>query len=228
MITDYTKQMELINAHEVSEPINVIGCGALGSWIAFFLLKMGFRNVHVYDYDTIEEHNIPNQLFKENQIGMKKTQAMHVLYKEFFNDCDNRITVHEEKITEDNAFALRGIIFCAVDTMEGRKTIYETAFKYSPNATLWIEGRLSIWGAYIYSIDRMTNLEQYEKTFYKDTEAEVSACGTSQTALPSAVNCASTMLMQMITYLNNKETGIEDNALEYSIPWLVTIRKRWK
>lgn len=59
MITDFSKQTELIKVHEFNEKINVIGCGAGGSWLTFFLLKMGFNNIHVYDYDVIEEHNLP-------------------------------------------------------------------------------------------------------------------------------------------------------------------------
>ena len=72
MIEDYRKQMELIEVEKFNKRINVIGCGALGSWLIFYLLKMGFENIHVYDFDEIEEHNIPNQLFKENQIKKKK------------------------------------------------------------------------------------------------------------------------------------------------------------
>ena len=69
MITDYRKQTNLIDVEEVDTPIHVIGCGALGSWLTFFLLKMGFKNITVYDFDKIEEHNLPNQFFMENQIG---------------------------------------------------------------------------------------------------------------------------------------------------------------
>ena len=38
---DYRKQINLIDVEEVNVPINVIGCGALGSWLVLFLLKMG-------------------------------------------------------------------------------------------------------------------------------------------------------------------------------------------
>ena len=69
MVTDYRKQTNLIEVENVDIPIHVIGCGALGSWLVFFLLKMGFKNITVYDFDTIEEHNLPNQCFMERQIG---------------------------------------------------------------------------------------------------------------------------------------------------------------
>ena len=68
---DYRKQINLIDVNRVNTPINIIGCGALGSWLVLFLLKMGFKNIYVYDFDTIEEHNLPNQAFLEKQIGIE-------------------------------------------------------------------------------------------------------------------------------------------------------------
>ena len=229
MVTDYTKQEELIVPHKFDKRINVIGCGALGSWVVFFLLKMGFSNIHMYDFDDIEEHNLPNQMFREKDIGEGKVDAMMKLYTNFFNEDTvewNRLKVYKERITSTNAGALRGVIFCAVDSMKARKEIYEGALKYG-RADLWIEGRLGLWGAYLYTIQKM-NLaayDEYEKTLYDDVEAEVSACGISQTALPSAVNCASLMIMQMIRW-NNEETIY--NKVEYQIPELISMTGEWK
>jgi molybdopterin/thiamine biosynthesis adenylyltransferase len=228
MITDFSKQMELIKAHEFKHRINIIGAGALGSWLAFFLLKMGFSDIHVYDFDTIEEHNLPNQLYKETQIGQLKVDALYHIYKKFFNDEDDepRIIIHNERLTAES-FPLSGVVFCCVDTMSARKELYENLFKYNAQTPIWIEGRLSIWGAYIYSIEsaHFEQYEQYEKTLYADTEAEVSACGVSQTALPSAVNCATMMIMQMIQW--HKDGNLDLNSIEYSIPWLTSFTKKW-
>lgn len=230
MITDYSKQMELIKPYEFTHQINIIGAGALGSWIAFILLKMGFNNIHVYDFDVLEEHNIPNQLYAECQIGDMKIDALETLYSFFFNDENgtdkSRLHIHNEKLTADS-FPLQGVVFCAVDTMSSRKEIFENLFKYNAHTPLWLEGRLSIYGAYIYTVEgaNFKQYEQYEKTLYSDVETEVSACGVSQTALPSAINCASLMVMQMINWFN-KEPVI--NSIEYSIPWLVAFTKEWK
>lgn len=220
MITDYTKQMDLIVPHEFKHRINVIGCGALGSWLVFFLLKMGFEDVHVYDFDTIEEHNIPNQIFKESDIGCTKVDAFSNIYSEFFKDEIFRLTIHNEKIDDSNANHLKGIVFCAVDSMSARKQIYEYAFKYG-FADLWIEGRLGLWGAYVYTLDKVSRkFKEYEETLYEDTEAEVSACGISQTALPAAVNTASVMIMQMIRWWRQE---LDYWKIEYQIPELVSM-----
>ena len=87
---------------------------------------------------------------------------------------------------------------------------------------------MSIWGAYIYTLDDKNNKAQlagYEKTLYADEEAEVSACGISQTALPSAVNCSTLMIMQMILWFREEQI---ENELQYSIQWLVSVSNTWK
>ena len=224
-VTDYRKQHDLIDVSKVDTPIHVIGAGSLGSWLTFFLLKMGFKNINVYDFDQIEEHNLPNQFYRECDIGDDKVSALFHAYEEYFDDVVYRLRIHSGRL-DDNSPPLAGIILCAVDTMHSRKELYETLFKYNAQSKVWIEGRLSVYGAYVYSVpySNMKAKSEYEKTFYDDAEAEVSACGISQTALPSAVNAASVMVMQMIEYLNGNELT---NAIEYSIPWIVSVTKKW-
>lgn len=225
MVTDFSKQTELIKPHEHNIPIRIIGAGALGSWVAFFLLKMGFSNIHIYDFDKVEEHNLPNQFFRESQIGETKVAATYLNFNMFFDEEEPRIKTYNQKVDDTNAHTLSGIVFSCVDSMAARKEIYELAYKYGP-ALCWLEGRLSLYGAYLYSLERKDQavFEQYEKTLYADTEAEVSACGISQTALPAAVNAASMMVMQMIEYLNGNALV---NRLEYSIPWLVSMSETY-
>ena len=221
MITDYSKQSTLIDSNKVNNRINVLGCGATGSWVVLFLLKMGFKNIHVYDFDVIEEHNIPNQLFRETDINKPKVEAMLEIYKEFFDDVDDRVHIHNDKITSINAVGLRDIVLNCVDSMKCRKTVYEKAFKYG-HAEFLCESRLSVWGAYIFTLrkDGKNVNSEYEETLYDDEEAEVSSCGVSQTGLPAAVNAASMIIMQMICYLRGEDTLWK---VQYSIPDMVTM-----
>ena len=62
--------------------------------------------------------------------------------------------------------------------------------------------------------------KKYENTLYADSEAEVSACGVSQTGLPAAVNCASMMIMQLIRW-HREESPL--HKIEYSIPELISM-----
>ena len=221
MIMDYSKQMNLIVPDvDCNKRINIIGTGAGGSWLAFFLLRMGFKNIHAYDFDDIEEHNVPNQLFPESHIGKPKVESLKEVYEYFHDDGDMpRLHVHNQKITEDNAHTLTGIVFCEVDTMKDRKMLYELCYKYG-QTELWIEGRLGLYGSYIYTLAKNGKdyKAKYEETFYADEEAEVSSCGVSQTALPSAVNKATLELMQMIMWLKGESYY---NMIQYAIPHMV-------
>lgn len=220
---DYRKQINLIDVNRVNTPINIIGCGALGSWLVLFLLKMGFKNIYVYDFDTIEEHNLPNQAFLEKQIGMLKVKAMEDICNNNCFDAKERVTFIDKKITSRDVLRLEGIILCAVDSMKVRESIYANSIKRGL-CDLFIEARLSIYGAYVYSLTQNTDFNEYEETLYDDEEAEVSPCGVSQTALPSAVNAASIMIMQMIEWLNGHEPT---SRIEYSIPWLDKMSAKW-
>ena len=226
MITDYRKQSELIEIANFDTPIHVIGCGALGSWLTFFLLKMGFSNVNVYDFDEVEEHNIPNQMFREDDVGRVKVDAIESIYENFFDDDEfSRLNIRSNKVTKPIAKEFKGIVFSCVDNMDTRRKLYEACFKEG-QAELWIEGRIGLFGSYIYTLTERNekHFEKYEETLYADEEAEVSACGISQTALPSAVNCASNMLMQMISYTRGNDVY---NEILYQMPEMLSISKRW-
>lgn len=225
MIDNYSKQENLIDIYDFDKRINVIGCGALGSWLVFFLLKMGFNNIHAYDFDTIEEHNIPNQFFRESDIGKKKVDALYSLYTDFFNEDTERLHVYDKRLKASNSSDIDGIVFCCTDTMGSRKTLYNTLFK-SGKAELWIEDRLGLFGGFIYTLyDRNpVAISKYEETFYEDEDAEVSRCGVSQTALPSATNVASLMLMQMISHYRGNQVY---NSIQYQIPDLTHFKRKW-
>lgn len=226
MVIDYTKQEELINVLTFDKRINVIGCGALGSWLTFFLLKMGFKDIHAYDFDLVEEHNLPNQLFGEQHIGSAKTSAVEDMYTHMFKEDDRtRLTIHNLKIDDTNAMSLKGVVFSCVDTMKARAEIYENCYKCG-NAELWIEGRLSLFGAYVYTLDKKNQelFNNYQKTLYKDEESELSVCGISQTALPSAVNAATTMLMQMISWFRGNDVIHE---IRYQMPEYTSLNAVW-
>lgn len=230
MITDYRKQSELIEVADFGLPIHVIGAGALGSWLAFFLMKMGFKDINVYDFDEIEEHNLPNQFYRESDIGKPKVSALNDICVDFFGEEDClRLKPAIKKVNKSKAKELSGVVFCCVDSMKVRKYIYEECYK-NGNTDIFIEGRIGLFGAYIYTLydkpedtdDDCNEEKLYEETLYDDEEAEVSACGISQTALPSAVNCASLMLMSMISWHRGNNVAWQ---LRYQIPDLMTFQE---
>jgi adenylyltransferase/sulfurtransferase len=60
----------------------IVGCGAVGSQAAVILAKIGIGKIIAIDFDTLEEHNIYNQIYSKDQIGSSKVKALqHIIEK---------------------------------------------------------------------------------------------------------------------------------------------------
>ena len=79
----YLRQEDLLPDSMRGIGINIIGVGAVGSFAALALAKMGFKNIKVFDDDKVEEHNISNQFYKLADIGKLKVDALAGMIKEF-------------------------------------------------------------------------------------------------------------------------------------------------
>lgn len=198
---DYSRQVNILNPEEFNTKINIIGAGATGSWVAFSLAKMGLSNLHIYDFDEVGMHNLPNQMFGVRDIDRNKALSIRNIIKLFTG-----FTVNARNEKVDGSVPLQGIVFMLTDTMKSRKDIYNRAIKNNPSIDLLIETRMDLRGGRIYVVDPK-NREQtkmYEQTFYSDDEAEVSACGVSQTVLPSALAITSHAIWKLLNYINGE------------------------
>lgn len=209
---DYSRQVNILNPEEFNTKINIIGAGAVGSWVAFSLAKMGLSNLHIYDFDEVGMHNLPNQMFGVRDIDRNKALSIRNIIKLFTG-----FTVNARNEKVDGSVPLQGIVFMFTDTMKSRKDIYNRAIKNNPSIDLLIETRMDLRGGRIYVVDPK-NREQtkmYEQTFYSDDEAEVSACGVSQTVLPSALAITSHAIWKLLNYING-ETVYNETILDFS------------
>lgn len=209
---DYSRQVNILNPEEFNTKINIIGAGATGSWVAFSLAKMGLSNLHIYDFDEVGMHNLPNQMFGVRDIDRNKALSIRNIIKLFTG-----FTVNARNEKVDGSVPLQGIVFMLTDTMKSRKDIYNRAIKNNPSIDLLIETRMDLRGGRIYVVDPK-NREQtkmYEQTFYSDDEAEVSACGVSQTVLPSALAITSHAIWKLLNYING-ETIYNETILDFS------------
>lgn len=62
-MNDFSRQVNIFKPEEFKTPIQIIGAGATGSWVALSLAKMGIENMTIYDFDEVGMHNLPNQCF---------------------------------------------------------------------------------------------------------------------------------------------------------------------
>jgi molybdopterin/thiamine biosynthesis adenylyltransferase len=215
---DYSRQREIFEPDKFNLPVHVIGCGATGSWAAVMLAKLGVKELHLHDFDTVEEHNIPNQLFwaytdipyenggKEGQIGLKKVTACR---DQVFWTAGIRAEEHDGRVTGDTL--LSGIVFVLTDTMASRAEIFNKALKNNVQVPLVIETRMSTEGGRVYAFNPSSRPQNvaYAKTLYTDEESMVSVCGIAQTLAPTAALMASLAVWQMIKFHNGDEIDNE-------------------
>lgn len=168
----FHRQLDIISPTDLEIPITVIGSGGIGSPTLLALTKMGCSNVAVWDKDTIEPHNLPNQIFREKDIGKSKVQAIAEICKEFNN---------VELITHEEFFEGKplpsGIIICAVDSMDTRKKIW-SALKLKPQIKLFIDARMGGEVARIYAVKPFSpqDIKLYEASLYSSAEASKEKC----------------------------------------------------
>jgi hypothetical protein len=168
---DYWRQADLVLPDELPR-VTVIGVGGIGSFVVLALAKMGCQHITAYDPDTVESHNIPNQLYKIADIGKLKCSAAKQLVAEFTN-----VDLLYDNLLMDKSIIgvlqLNGVVISGVDSMAARKDIWNQ-IKYKPAISLYIDARAGADVSRIYSLNPCDpdHIEWYESSaLYDDSEA---------------------------------------------------------
>ncbi len=86
----------------LSSKITLIGLGALGSPVAYYLTAAGIGNLRIIDFDRVESSNLHRQILHyTNDIHRKKTYSAFQKLKLLNPDCD--IEIINERITSSNS-----------------------------------------------------------------------------------------------------------------------------
>lgn len=120
----YIRQEKIFNPENQKFNIVVLGAGSLGSFIALNLAKLGFNNIHVYDFDIVEDYNLPNQFFRVQDIGKPKVEALLEIVRDF---SEVELSIYNEKVTPKTILpmGLNTLYVLTFDTLESRKMIYD-------------------------------------------------------------------------------------------------------
>lgn len=209
------------------------GSGGIGSWLTVLLARAGFLPV-IYDFDTIEEHNIGGQLFGKKHIDKPKVEALKEIVKEF---TDTEVTANNEKYTAESMS--HHFVFSAFDNMKARRDMFDAWKAYvadwqadlSPlnpvedgqlpkDTPVFIDGRLTMEQLQIFCVTP-DKIEEYEKHLFDDALVEDAPCTLKQTS-HSAAMIASHMVGFFTNHMANNAIGEADRALpfkwEYFIP----------
>ena len=119
---DLSKTYEFFQPEKDCSRIHIVGCGSVGSTVAENLARCGVKNFTLWDFDTVESHNVANQMFTQKDIGRLKVDALKDILVEINPDIEDTIQL---KPKGWNGKMMSGHIFLCVDNIELRKEIVE-------------------------------------------------------------------------------------------------------
>ena len=196
---DLSKIGEYFSPVSVRERIHIIGCGSIGSTVAENLARCGLINFTLWDFDLVETHNIVNQMFRLQDVGRNKAEALLDILSEINPDVRAKA-----KIKKDgwNGEPLSGYVFLAVDSIDLRRRIVEGLMQ-NKSVVAVFDFRTGLEDAQYYAA-RWSSLRQRESLLGSmnfsdgDVKEETSACGIVLGVCPTvrtvcAIGCANFM-----------------------------------
>lgn len=196
--------------------VTIGGVGGIGSWLSFFLSRIGFPII-VYDLDTVDETNMGGQLYDHESIGRSKVEAIIDVCNRFSYPIS--IETYLEFTEED---FVTPITVACFDNMKSRKLMFEK-WKKLENKELFIDGRLLAESFQIYCVTP-ENMEKYEQTLFDDSEVEELVCSFKATSHCGAM--ISSNITGLITnYLTNKNLKAVIRNLPFNINMEISLMK---
>ena len=111
-----------------NQSVAIIGCGGIGSWAAYYLTLAGVKTLHLFDGDTVSEHNLNRLPLPISYVGTGKSAALAKHLPEY-----NRGIIfrpHGEFNTYLHGtdwLSYHGVSYCLVctDTWKSRKMVWD-------------------------------------------------------------------------------------------------------
>jgi molybdopterin/thiamine biosynthesis adenylyltransferase len=208
------------------EHIHIIGCGATGSRVFASLVELGLTNISCYDFDTVESHNLANQLFGAQQIGMPKVDALQKWYHDKTGMTPpSSMEFHNKPVdAKFPAQPLDGYVFLLTDSMKSRRQIYDIYLHAGASERIIrvIETRMAAIHGNVLHFDPndATAAAAWEATLSDDEVTEVSACGTSISVGTTAALIAN-LAVQQYMWLCTNPAGANARTDIYLRPLMV-------
>lgn len=218
MVTDFSRQFKYIDPGKFSGvKVAVVGVGAVGSHLALQLAQHGLGlpgqgELHVFDMDTVEEHNLPNQAYLLKHLGMRKVDAIKDLIE---MKMGFSITTHDEEVAENSRcnYDIRSAdyVFLAVDSMAVRKMIFERLLRMNAATKLVVESRMGLTEGMVFTVNpqNYSECEMWNDKWYSDDESAGGGCGGSEAVANTAIRIATDCVSQMLYHFKRSEVDFK-------------------
>ena len=185
---DLSKSYEYFQPEKVDSRIHIVGCGSVGATIAENLVRLGLKNIALWDMDIVSPHNLANQIFRQQDIGRPKVEALYDILFELNPEVKDGLKLYPEGW---NGQRLNGYVFLCVDNIELRRQIVEKHFD-NPYIKAMLDFRTLLEAAQHYAADwsdrKMKEDFLNSMNFSHDeakSETPVSACGVTLGVAPT-------------------------------------------
>lgn len=207
---ELTRQLDWLDPSQpqLQIPIVVVGCGGIGSPTALCLAKEGFRNMVLIDDDTIEPHNLPNQMFPNGSLGRHKVDMLAALLKMFGDPEHLKVQVAKKKVQEVPEL-LSGVVVTGLDSMSARKAVWDIV-RLNAKVKYLVDGRMGGLGNVIWAVDpnNTDHIDKYEEVaLFDDSEGEDTAC-TARAIMDVAFTLAGRMSTQVRHIMTGKDVRL--------------------
>lgn len=197
---DWLRQLGVIPPEKLQFPITLIGAGGIGSPCAIALAKMGCSNLTIWDFDTVEKHNIANQFYPIDAVGKLKVEALSTVVEGFGGLRPHVVPkafAAEERVS--------GVVCACVDTMEARRQIWQSV-RLKPAVSLYLDARVAGEMGVLYTIRPcdIHHVRFYEGTLYSDEEALDPPC-TERSVIYNGLFVAALVASQIKKYALEQE-----------------------
>jgi hypothetical protein len=207
-------------------PLQILGLGCGGSFFARQIAWKGSEfapEVHGWDGDVVEDHNVGPQTYQKEHVGMFKTEALALQLLAW-----GRIPLIQHPEYIDGPRDLSGYVLMAVDKMSTRWKLWEGSIRRNKNVSLMIELRLETIGSYIHVVDPNNDdhVSEWERYWYPDNEATTLglSCSGATTLFPIADLTAALCLTQLIKVAHADQP---DNQIRVELDPLNISTYRW-
>jgi len=192
----YSRQKDIVPlANLGTTEISIIGVGAIGRQVAVQLAAMGVQNLHLLDFDKVEESNIASQGYMEGDIGKYKVEATGKLCKKINATLNLRAEKDRFRLNTN----LGQIVFLCVDSIDTRSHIWGSVRGLTK---FFVDGRMS---AEVYRVLTVTDPDSaiyYDTTLFPEAEAQQGAC-TAKTTIFCANAVSSWMVSNFAKWMRN-------------------------
>ncbi len=219
---DLSKSYEFLQPDKIRDRIHIIGCGAIGSTIGELLAKAGFTKITLYDFDRVEAHNIANQMYTEDDIGMEKVDALARRMTAINPELKQGLKI-ERKGWDGQR--LSGYVFLAVDNIDLRRRI-ASENKDNPLIKAMFDFRMRLTDAQSYAADwgnrDMVEAFLNSMNFTQEegkAETPVSACNIELSFASTVFTIVAAGVSNFVNFVKGKmlKKFIVVDAFEFSV-----------